>query len=127
MVGHVHVINLLLQAGAVTEINIQTVDDGSTPLHQSCCNDHHLESAAVLLQDGADIHARDRWGQTPLHDAAQAGQCQLISFLFQSGADCTATNHVSLSLSLSLSLPVSLLSLSLSSPLLSPPYVDIER
>jgi ankyrin repeat protein len=93
MAGDEHVINILLQAGAHSDINSKT-DDGSTPLHLSCWDDN-LEAVSLLLNAGADIDSFDRSHQTPLHNAAQGGLVRLILFLFRSGANTLISNHVS--------------------------------
>lgn len=58
--------------------------DRRTALHVACAGGH-LEAATLLADAGADLHARDRFGCTPLDDAMQcgpeAGNHELIAFL----------------------------------------------
>ena len=49
-----------------------------------------LASIAVLLDAGADIHARDRFGRTSLHTASVQGQPEYIAALVDAGADINA-------------------------------------
>jgi ankyrin repeat protein len=40
-----------------------------------------------LLQAGADVDARNRFGKTPLHTAAEKGQTELVAALLKAGAN----------------------------------------
>jgi len=51
-------------------------------------NYYHLVS--ILIRFGADIHASDSYGNTPLHYAARNGNDCLIRLLVEQGADCCA-------------------------------------
>lgn len=52
------------------------------------------DRAAVktLLKNGADIHARDEFGNTPLMAAAWLADAAVLELLLKSGADVSATN-----------------------------------
>jgi ankyrin repeat protein len=57
-----------------------------TPLHHFA-HDGHVDSAALFLDHGADLHARDEeWRSTPLGWAARAGQTRMVEFLLRRGA-----------------------------------------
>src|SRR3982751_3363887 len=58
----------------------------STPLHQFAGNGQ-IEEAELLLDHGADLHARDEeYRSTPLAWAARAGQVRMVEFLLRRGA-----------------------------------------
>ena len=59
---------------------------GDTPLHWAA-QEGKVDAAAVLLEHGADVNARDRDGSTPLHKAAFRGHGDLIGLLVRAGAD----------------------------------------
>lgn len=69
-------------------------DDGRTPLHQAI--DLGAEDLAVsLVEAGADVHRRDRWGNTALWRAVYhaPGTDTLIDVLLEHGADPAAKNN----------------------------------
>jgi ankyrin repeat protein len=46
----------------------------------------------MLIEHGADLTARIKGGQTPLHLALQQGQVDVARMLIEHGADATALN-----------------------------------
>ena len=44
-------------------------------------NFQHLDIAALLIKYNTVVNATDRWGFTPLHEAAQKGRTQLCALL----------------------------------------------
>ena len=69
-------------------------DDGFSPLH--CAADRsHADATALLIEAGASIDARDRWGNTPLARAVMSskGDGEVIRLLREAGADPEATNE----------------------------------
>ena len=69
--------------------------DGSTPLHCASWKGHP-EVAALLLDHGADVNAKnqnDHWGDTPLHAAAHGNQKAVAEILIARGADIHALNQ----------------------------------
>ena len=73
--------------------------EGDTPLHAAAAG-HRKDIARVLIQNGADVGARNRRGAVPLHYAADGGpvlphwnpqeQATTIFFLIEAGADPNA-------------------------------------
>ena len=76
---------------------------GSTPLHLTICSpDLSFEEdakrvgcvaiARMLLRAGANVHAKDHWGETPLFDAVAMRRCDCIVELLKAGANVNARN-----------------------------------
>jgi hypothetical protein len=53
-----------------------------------------IEVATLLIENGADVNARDQDGSTPLHVAAGSGNASVARRLMQSGADLNATDNM---------------------------------
>jgi ankyrin repeat protein len=51
-----------------------------------------LDILNLLLRSGADIHAKNIHGNTPLHEAAFYGEKPAVRFLIDHGADIQSTN-----------------------------------
>jgi ankyrin repeat protein len=63
------------------------------PLHLAVHN-RHLEEVAILLKAKANIEARDKRGNTPLHYAVEMGQTELVKLLLvKNRADIAARNY----------------------------------
>ncbi len=58
-------------------------------------------SVKALVKYGADLHARDELGNTPLMAAAWMADAALLEFLLQAGADVSATNKAGAKISVS--------------------------
>ena len=82
-----------IKAGA----NIAAVDDdGNTTLHYAAGFNEDQESVAVLIENGADVNARnDDIGLTPLIVAAgrRENDTDVLSMLIEAGADVNAAAH----------------------------------
>jgi ankyrin repeat protein len=112
--GRADIALLLLPRSA--DVNIEALQDGGTPLlwavglgsaelvralvargadiHapgvlQSATFSKRLEHIETLLALGADINARNRYGSTALHVAAQRGDDRALRWLLERGADPT--------------------------------------
>ncbi len=90
--GGVEMVARLINAGA----DVNTVDhQDRTPLHNAVRH-HDLRTAKILLRNGADVHARDPWGMTPLRAAVfqvhwTAVDVEIIRVLMASGSDVNTT------------------------------------
>jgi len=59
-----------------------------TPLH-AAMSQGHCNTAAILIDAGADVNALDSDGKTPLHYAANDGNYKCIMTLMHAGADAS--------------------------------------
>jgi ankyrin repeat protein len=65
--------------------------DGN-PGRESWDANRQLSMMEILLNGGADIHARDKNGATPLHRAVRTRCAKAVKFLLAAGADATLKN-----------------------------------
>mmetsp|Transcript_71466 Transcript_71466/g.206909 ORF Transcript_71466/g.206909 Transcript_71466/m.206909 type:complete len:1607 (-) Transcript_71466:95-4915(-) len=99
--GYDDIVELLLKAGA--PVNCLVTEDASTPLHKACAGSKpgHLAAVNLLLSNNADVHALNKWRETPLLTAANHGQAGAVEALLKAGADpckCTDTGWSPLSI-----------------------------
>ena len=64
-------------------------DIGWTPLHAAA----NAQVAEFLLDKGADVNARDKEGNTPLHLFANIGEKDVVALLIYKGADIHVKNN----------------------------------
>jgi ankyrin repeat protein len=89
-------VKLLLTYGA--NVNEKIGDEQSTALHKAATMGYKgtfascREIAQFLIEYGADIDARDKHSQTPLHSAARLGNRDIVQLLIKFGADVNAKN-----------------------------------
>ncbi|KAE8420071.1 ankyrin repeat-containing domain protein [Aspergillus pseudocaelatus] len=76
--------------------------NGLTPLLSVCSsvvgyNTGEEATSIELIHAGANIHATDKDGSTPLHLACRSGKCATVALLLEKGAPCSTTNNAGLS------------------------------
>ena len=81
------VIATLAQVGA--DVNARERVKGCSALHVAARRGN-VVVARALLECGADIEARDKYGDTPLHRAVKCQQAELVALLLARGADAQA-------------------------------------
>lgn len=64
---------------------------------QEAITQANLDQVCLLLEAGADINAKDKYGQTALMNAARAGQVELVRLLVEHGAELNITAKYKLS------------------------------
>ncbi|VDM30781.1 unnamed protein product [Hydatigera taeniaeformis] len=86
--GDIEEVKKLIRAGIDPDV---TNEDGLTALHQ-CCIDNNVEMCNLLLENNANVNAKDNEMWTPLHAAATCGNKELCGILINWGADLLALN-----------------------------------
>jgi hypothetical protein len=73
---------------SIRNINVNMKDDwrGYTPLHWAAMIGH-VEISRLLLQNGAEVNAKDSDGKSPFHWAAIFGHVDILHLLVENGAD----------------------------------------
>ncbi|KAI9892857.1 MAG: hypothetical protein M1814_001016 [Vezdaea aestivalis] len=83
--GHVTILARLLKDRKCLKAISKRGPDGCTPLHWAVRG--QKTAAQLLLQNGANIEARNKYGWTPLHWAAIKGHNPSVEVLLNNGAD----------------------------------------
>ncbi len=99
--GHrAEIASFLLAAGA--DPNAASNHRKSTPLHYAADGfitgpgwdaKRQVQTIRCLLNNGAQIHSRDKNGATPLHRAVRTRSAAAVKFLLQAGSDATMKNN----------------------------------
>jgi len=86
--GDADAVKLCLEQGA--SVNCKFKDDLYTPLHTACSSgstDGSIEVLNLLLKEGANANACNKWSETPLLIAANNGHYAACEALLRHGAD----------------------------------------
>jgi uncharacterized protein len=84
--GGPQAVSLLLEHGAhVHQVSRNPMRNQA--LHACAALSRDLETARLLIAQGADVNAAQAGGFTPLHQAAASGTRDLVLLLLESGAD----------------------------------------
>lgn len=63
-------------------ITDNNIIDGRTKLHEACSN-NDLATVRKLIENGADVNAKDKRGVSPLHKACASASSELIEYLIE--------------------------------------------
>jgi adenosylhomocysteine nucleosidase len=83
--GKPEVARMLLDAGA--SVDTYTTNDFANQALHAAAAGRHLEVCRVLVAAGADVNATQHDGYTPLHEAAQHGDVEMVELFLSAGAD----------------------------------------
>lgn len=87
--GHQEAAEVLLDGGASLDV-LSKNSTANTPLHAALAGRVNPDLVRLLVDRGADVHARGAHGLTPLHLAASRGAEALVMLLLVHGADANA-------------------------------------
>ena len=86
--GHFRLVQALLVAGAVRDINAAMDVDWATPLHIAVENGRlDIVNALLVRKEKLNLNPIMKKGRTPLYMAAQKGHVEIIRALLAAGAD----------------------------------------
>ena len=74
------------------DVHSRRSSDIATPLHLASGKGHE-KAADKLIECGADVTTKDKYGSTPLHLASQSGQVDVARILIEAGADVAARKN----------------------------------
>lgn len=86
--GHLDIVIYLLEKQANPNLHAQN-NYRVCPLHSAVAS-RHFDIAVVLLENGADVNAKQMSGITPLHQAAHNGQKEMVELLLRYKAEVNA-------------------------------------
>jgi uncharacterized protein len=88
--GNEEILGLLLAYGV--DVNLHSRNSFNvTPLHSACTN-RHLGIVKILIEQGADVNAKQERGFAPLHEAGHVGDKNMADMLIKAGADRSMRN-----------------------------------
>ncbi|MGF1607376.1 MAG: ankyrin repeat domain-containing protein [Rhodothalassiaceae bacterium] len=91
--GDLDMLRFLIESGA--NINAASRSDGSTALMR-LVERRDLAGATYLLEQGPDLDARDKRGETALIKAVKLGRTRLLERLLDAGADPQVADYLGL-------------------------------
>jgi ankyrin repeat protein len=89
---NIHIVALILQYTSELNLVRAADNDKMTALHY-VAGTSDVSIASALIQNGADIEAKDKRQNTPLILASKRGQLKMIEFLVNAGAMVNAINQ----------------------------------
>eukprot|EP00526_Cylindrotheca_closterium_P005529 CAMPEP_0113656178 /NCGR_PEP_ID=MMETSP0017_2-20120614/30177_1 /TAXON_ID=2856 /ORGANISM="Cylindrotheca closterium" /LENGTH=560 /DNA_ID=CAMNT_0000569627 /DNA_START=244 /DNA_END=1926 /DNA_ORIENTATION=+ /assembly_acc=CAM_ASM_000147 len=87
----------LLKRLIKANVNVNAKDyDLRRPIHIAA-SEGNMAEFRVLVEAGADLDVKDRWGNTVMEEAKRSGNSELIDYLLQTKL-CRSTNNISASM-----------------------------
>jgi ankyrin repeat protein len=86
--GHLDICRMLIKAGAKVDVH----DRGTTPLHLASIHGN-TETVNLLIDEGANINARNHKGITALQLASLNGNIEIVKLLIKRGADINLSDN----------------------------------
>jgi len=90
--GDPHKLRTMTAKLTADELGFNDTSFRSSPLSTAVLH-RQLEAVRMLIDAGASVNARDKFGCTPLHIACRIDDEALVKLLLQRNADPTATNR----------------------------------
>ena len=80
MKGHLPIVHYLIEKHNV-DINIEGYEE-KTPLHYAC-EYGHLQIVEYLISKGANVNAKDKYGNHVIHYASKLGHLPIVQYLIE--------------------------------------------
>ena len=90
--GDAKTVDSLLRQGASADARGTKGLEQFTALHYAACRGHLLVAERLIRAGGANVHAINKDGESPLHLAAYGGYLNIVELLLDSKANVHATN-----------------------------------
>eukprot|EP00800_Vazella_pourtalesii_P010574 TRINITY_DN25932_c0_g1_i1.p1 TRINITY_DN25932_c0_g1~~TRINITY_DN25932_c0_g1_i1.p1 ORF type:complete len:212 (-),score=50.57 TRINITY_DN25932_c0_g1_i1:63-698(-) len=88
--GNLEFLNECLQ----NKVSVNSLDkSGSTAIHWAARGGHIDCATALLKYPNTQVNAKNKLGDTPLHNAAWKGDSAIVGMLIEAGADITIRNN----------------------------------
>jgi len=83
-----------LRAASSVDLLHQADYDGRTPLHLACAEGHAAVVRYLVVDVGVDARCKDRWGNTPHHEATKWRRKLVVGGAADAGTDGNAAKAV---------------------------------
>ena len=89
--GHLDVVKSILIMNA-NSVNVKGGQNDETPLHfaNNSQGRDNIEVVKLLIENGADVRAKDKFNFTPLHRAAFTGKYEIVDYLLKNHPELKA-------------------------------------
>jgi ankyrin repeat protein len=77
----------------ITEQIARRTNSGTTPLHLAIVGLESVAFVRSLIDSGAEVNAKNNYGETPLHWCVQKGNEEILRALLDEGADVNVADN----------------------------------